>query len=324
MFRFFVAGVLGVLPSLVQAEKIQFSTSEKPPQAPVDRKSPESSTSFGNSSPAPSVPSFYPTPLPSTSNPNRADDEADRKKNWVFARPEDGPTVEEVFKIKNKSFLTEEGAKSSSRNFLGAAMDQGKEQTSTKLKSNREPEAFETEKKSKADLILGGGQAATAEAAFKQLNEENSAANRGILGANPSQTSLSEAFGLKNNSEFLKQQTEFRRSELNQMLQPRTTTVEPLTSLADRTLQPINPVSPTSDTFGRYTQNSMSDQMKSFSQSSSVRGAVLDDFNTRANSEDVFESSRKSVSESSIARPQPAVLPFPARPGEIFKRPGGY
>ena len=323
IFRFFVGGMLVALPTLVQADKIQFSTSEKPPQAPVERKSTESSTSFGNSSSGPSVPSFYPTPLPSVTNPNRADDEAERKKNWMFARPEDTPSVEEVFKIKNKSFLIEEQAKSPSKGFLGAAMDQGKEQTAGKLKSNRETETFETERKSKADLILGGQQPATAEAAFKQLNEENSAANRGVLGPNPGQTSFSDVFGVKNNSELLKQQTEFRRSELNQMLQPRTTAVEPITSLADRTLQPVNTILPTSDSLSRYTQSSMSDQVKSFSQSSSVRGSVLDDFNTRANTDSAFQS-QKSVSESIMARPQPAVLPFPSRPGEIFKRPGSY
>lgn len=305
----------------IRGEKIEFSTSDKPLQAPVERKKSESSaTSFGNSSPGPSVPSFFPTPLPST--PNRGDDEAERKKNWVFARPDDAPTIEEVFKIKNKSFLTE-GEKPSTKGFLGAAMDSGKEQGTGKLKSKLDTEDFQTEKKSKADLILGGNQPSTAEAALKQMNEENSAANRGVLGNSPSQTSFSEMFGLKHNLDLLKQQTDLRRSELNQMLQPRTTAVQPITSLADRTLQPINPISPSSDSLNRYTQNSMSDQMKSFSQSSAVRGSVLDDFNARANSDTAFNN-QKTVSESITIKPQPAVLPFPTRPGEIFKRPGAY
>src|SRR5687767_13894656 len=93
----FCAGV--VLP--VSAEKIEFSTSGRDTLPKVESKPlPQTRSALESVSPLqPVTPLAAPQYNPGPDAKRLA--ELDRKKNWIFARPGDSPTVEEVLKVKD-------------------------------------------------------------------------------------------------------------------------------------------------------------------------------------------------------------------------------
>jgi hypothetical protein len=311
----FCAGVTG----LFGGEKIQLSVPQKKDDFQIEQKdlNQKSSGQFDAGKPNSdtiAAPTFFSTPR---YQPRDADED-DKRKNWIFATPEKStPTAEEAFKVKN--YDSGQG-KNSDPTFFG----------------HRIPDSQSAKKQEKSDQAEN---AANTDARDKRGQSQNLLNSAWLRSENPSMPeknlnqlerpgAFSEYWGEKlhlydsgNNDRDLT-----RRTEFNQMFQNRGQGAGFVNALGnDLTRQPVNPVTAApDDLLGRSSQSSLSREWKDGFQSyNGSRGSQSEDMNSRALGRIQSPLDSKPV-ESVTVRPQPAVLPFPTRPGELFRRPGSF
>ena len=295
--RFVSTVILTATSSLFAGEKIDFSTpSRKADASPRTREfvkaSPNALDTFrhnGFESPT------FVAPQPALSN--RTPDDRDKKKDWIFATPDDSASRADAPFTAKKDKTNGE-----LKNSLPA------DKLSPDLKNNDLAPAESAWSHKTAH--------STADAARPQWQQPGRMEDRQFSGDAPA--GLSDF--LKDNRDLERDRYSThaldRRAQFEQLFQPRT--IEASRPVTDGASLSRNPVLSSPDDFtGRGLQN--------FKDVGALPGArsfsFNDDLNPRLQREHrTFEDKREELR----AKPQPAVLPFPQRPGELFKQPGSF
>ena len=325
---YFLAGGAGT----ARADKIEFSTPAERynPQIQQDNKlKAPPRDSFGSTpSPADSF-NFTPqTPRPARPSQDSLDDKFNRKKDWIFAKPEDSSAdIEKALGLK-----PEKTEQARPKGFLERFMEEPSEAADSKHLSRDKAFSRDIGNDFSNSASFSANPAAAdpaRQALWNQLNPLQAESRNNWL--NPERDALAELWkipgvptGRGNDLFSNKADLANRRSEINQLFEPRGS-ADLLDPLADATRQVANPVTAApNDIYSRSTQTSLADQWKGgVSPLTGVRSQAFEDVNARALGSSL-SSQGPEVNEPIRMKPQPAVLPFPARPGELFKRPGTF
>ncbi|MDQ6632414.1 MAG: hypothetical protein M3Y82_11785 [Verrucomicrobiota bacterium] len=308
-----IISVTGIIPPLFAGEKIEFSKPEKSqaPQQDSVRRFP-GAVNRGNDSVSDSMmPGAPPMPSPQPGAPSKKEQQArDEKKNWLFATPENhAKTVENAFKVKDYDSDPKE-----TKSVIGSYLKNEKHAPPT-TENSTEDEKQDGNKRRTDSL------APADPAGFKfDKPARLSAAAAAAAAANGVGGFLHE----RGSSDFRQDIAQERRDQFNQLFEARK---DPINSLADPSRQPVNPVvAAPSDLLERNSRSSFSDPFKN--SPAPLTGvphhSVLDDMNSRAlGRRDSPDASLPTLQPTRV-KAQPAILPFPTRPGELLKRPGSF
>lgn len=310
-----VAAAFCVCASVVLAgEKLELSLPREKADFQVEpqRLKPKSNANLDTSKgPDLGMPSFFPTP--SVRRSSRDKDEDDKKRNWIFATPEDSAKKpEEIFGVKN---YADDQDKKSKLTFFGHPIEDSRDKKSADLAKN----IADAEKKDQAD----------AQDARTRRNNESFDISRASLRETMPENNMRQLERAGSFSEFWNERLNLygantdqglaRRAEFNQIFENRGVS-DPINSFNDATRQPVNPMtSAPNDLLNRSSQNTSGD----FQNYNLQRNSSFDTFNNSGIGQ-IQSTLQARPADPIMSRQQPAVLPFPTRPGELFKRPGGF
>ncbi|MGI8966238.1 MAG: hypothetical protein ACR2H1_09160 [Limisphaerales bacterium] len=307
-----IISVMGFNAPLFAGEKIEFSRPEKSqvPQQDSVRRFP-GSVNRGNDSISESmVPGAPPMPSPQPGAPSKKEQQArDEKKNWLFATPANhAKTVENAFKVKDYDFDPKE-----TKSVIGSYLKNEKPAPPA-IENSIEDEKQDGNKRRSDSLTPADP------AGFKFDKPARQSAAAAAAAANGAGGFLGE----RGNSDFRQDISQERRKEFNQLFEGRQ---DPINSLADPSRQPVNPVvAAPSDLLEKNSRSSFSDPFKNSPAPliGAPRHSVLNDINSRALGRRDSPDVSLPTSQPTRVKAQPAILPFPNRPGELFKRPGSF
>jgi hypothetical protein len=307
--------LLLIAVSAFAGDKIQFSKPSQPAQTAPAKDAPTKSSSglFDSYRNAPSPLNFTPV-TPQAVAPEKADK---KEKDWIFARPEDGLTIEQALKIEDKSISKNDESNRSTKSLtsyieqLQAADDAKRKAADLEAEANSYDPGFSVNK----DGL--------------DLSQPNAESNPRLQ---DNQSSLVTEYLKELRSperERLDELNLSRRAEFEQIFQSRT--VIPSSEGLAKNLNPLDAArepansAPTvvapADLLGRTTQTSFSDAATGgFEPLTGTRTSVLEDVNSRALGR-TSASALNTPTQTLRIQPQPAVLPFPSRPGSLFNRP---
>lgn len=307
------AGILAGVVSISAAEKIKFSTpSQSSGIASEDREIPKSSPSlFDKFRNGGADALSMPMPQPQ----NRAPQQAEDKQDWIFGKTGGSSSAEDRFK-KRSNEERQPAAKGLGRYVEGVE------------RQNLAAQQLDTDKAQERSAASDFSDRET------RLREEAQSA----LGS-PDLNKAMDKFGGENfslrdywkettglNTDRFAEQADLRRTEFQQIFEPRVavqanTTVDATAALG-QTLKGVTPA-PT-DYSSRTSQSSVSgDYQNGYMPLTGARTSVFDDANARALGRDSSSPLNTRIEQPKVLS-QPAILPFPNRPGELFKRPGSY
>ena len=247
-------------------------------------------------------------------------DEEDKGKGWIFAKPEDF-SAEKIFKVKNFGMKEKENDKETKSQSGFAKYIAEESSKSEKMALNAENARAAKADSEKYDVKATGedrtdksSQSDTLRDFTSRNPSRDTEAGGDRTSSISTRTSIFGEFFRGNHvaEERWAEQSAARRNEFEQLFNSR-----PSADLT-RSLTPATPtvttIAPTD--FNRSTVNSTSDQWKNDSRPFSSRS--FDDGGT-SRLPGVSSSSSFATPTATRQQYQPAVLPFPKRPGELFK-----
>jgi hypothetical protein len=275
--------------------------------------------SFGSANPTPNLTPVVPR------NSLTPDKEDNSKRDWIFRKSED-VSAESIFKVSNFGMKDKEkekekgqsafarfiaeGYKTSDEAGKGSEMrNQGRAQDgSFRNRDNEQQEAGATKTRDDSEMKADG--------VVKDFKARSSADNSFNTDSRPNavstRTSIFGEFfgGSRLSQERWAEQASARRSEFQQIFEPRSNSESTRPSAAQVT--PTS-VMDTQSEFNRASVTGLGNDFRSLNTRSS-----LDDFSRRQAGPSGIAPGLDSAAES---RKQyaPAVLPFPQRPGSLFK-----
>lgn len=243
--------------------------------------------------------------------PNRSSQaEPENKKDWIFATPEgEVPSAENMF--KSKSSDSKQPAASGLADYVAEVERRESESQQVNVR-DKEPD--------QASFDNVGRNRNSIESSFSNPNPNSDPDKFGKESFSFSEY-WKETTGM--NPDRFAEQADLRRAEFQQIFETRST-VQQITTVDQRLPGQGNLLAPARTDFSsRTSQSSVSEAYQSgYMPMNGGRNTAFDDVNARALGRDT--SSLNSKIEQPRVLSQPAVLPFPARPGELFKRPGSY
>ncbi|MBA4148952.1 MAG: hypothetical protein H0X66_12620 [Verrucomicrobia bacterium] len=307
------ASVFGGAVLGTASEKIKFSTpSQSSGVASEERTLPNSSPSLFDKFRNGGADGLHmPMPQPQNRAPQR---DIDDKKDWIFAKPEDGvPSAEDMFKRRGTE-QRQPGASGLARYVEQVERQEAQSQPlNFREKPGEQQEAFNYSRRDRSGI-----QSTFADPNFNKDPDKFGRENFSFSDY------WKETTGM--NPDRFAEQADIRRAEFQQIFEPRSTTIQQITGLNEAARgQPANLLAPAPTDFSsRTSQSSVSDSYQTgYMPMTGSRTTVFDDVNARALGRD-SSSPLNTRMEQPRVQSQPAILPFPTRPGELFKRPGSY
>ncbi len=275
--------------------------------------------SFGNSqaSPVPVVPQVVPQPP--------RENVEDKGKGWIFNKPEDNLSAEKIFKVKNFGIKDNEKEKKQSAFAKYIAEETKKQEKETKTADEaRRSNQNDSDKSDKSDN-RGANTSQERQERFERSPQSDT--YRDFTARNPAlrvaetdrakdatpRTSVFGEFFRGNHvaEERWAQQAAARRGEFEQLFEARD-------SIGSKSLVSVTPTTVVAPTDYSKPANTGSDPWKNDSRTFTGPRSAFEDGNSRALGTGTTPG---AISTPATTRPQyqPAVLPFPKRPGELFK-----
>ncbi len=308
--RSFVRVVFFCAITLQAGDKIQFSTPSRDDGLPAEQRSlPKTSPNLFDKYRGGGVDAWsVPTPVQQPSQGSDRTRENERK-DWILARPDDRGTQPGAT----------DGSKRTGEKMQ--AQGNGLDRYVQELEKSRDLEQehqrlTERDKRQANEQEASEEQRKSGESSFDKSGYDSGKLNRETF---TFKEFWKETTGI--DSMRFDEQSAARRSEFQQIFETRGVAQE-ISTADDKNVSDRIAPAPT-DYSSRTSQSSRTDSYQnSYSGVNGPRSGLFDNMNDRSLGRD--PSSAMTRMEQPKMKVQPAVLPFPSRPGELFKRPGSF
>lgn len=305
--------LIGRADSLLGGDKIQFSTPLEREEQPIDIKSsrPNAASSALQNATAPALPGPSMPIIAAPRLANRPEDK-DKNKNWLSAPVEKEETsLEDFLKTDGFDSFTAENEKRQEA-FFGKPLS---------LKPTANPAMKELDAANIREESVGRSSLFPTQADYlaKTAAPSWDSALAGNKLKTPERASALGDFWNQNlNLSALTEQMQIRKSEIANLWQTKSS-ANPVNALTEAAKPLADSPAALGDSLSRTRQTSLSDQWTGGSPLTGVRSTVVENVNTRALGRMTSETEVQKNTPPVFAKPQPAILPFPTRPGQLFR-----